>query len=80
MNTGFDCNRRVNRGNNGVANFNTNTASNTNTNNGWRPVLVGKSILIGAIQVAAARLGHSKRVRFWRTGDPHARTHQQATC
>ncbi len=31
--------RRVNRGNNRVSNFNTNTAGNTNTNNGWRPVL-----------------------------------------
>ena len=42
MKKGFDCNRRVNRGNNGVANFNANTSSNVNTNNGWRPC-VGQS-------------------------------------
>jgi hypothetical protein len=36
---GNDTSRRVRRGGNGVAYFDTNTADNTNTNNGWRPVL-----------------------------------------
>ena len=36
-----DVSRRVNRGNNGVSNLNTNDSANTNSNRGWRPVLLG---------------------------------------
>jgi hypothetical protein len=36
--------RRVNRGNNGASNLNSNNSWNTNTNNGLRPVLVSLAI------------------------------------
>ena len=36
---------RVIRGNDSLSNFNNNTSSNTNTNNGWRPCPVYLSVM-----------------------------------
>ena len=51
--------RRVNRGNNGASNLNTNYSWNTNTNNGLRLVLNIISIMIIAIKVVITCLEQS---------------------
>lgn len=51
---------RANRGNNGAAILNSNNSWNTNTNNGFRPVLE-ENFLTGVIMVASAWLGFISR-------------------
>ncbi len=53
---------RCNRGNNGVANSNNNTSSNTSTTYGWRPVLNREQIV--EIKVSTTRFEQFKRDQF----------------
>ena len=55
---------RVNRGNNGATNLNANNSWNSNSNNGFRPVLI-QIFMTVAITIASAWLDLFKRVLFF---------------